>query len=465
MNDARARENFPAAGDDVSRAPADAYERLRAWCRARDYAGFDPFDALNSRLFQATPLRHSRAARLAWTQLFKRSPLNLRPLALVAPERNAKGTALFALAALARFRTYKATAGAKDVATAGASDVATAGASDVATAGASDVATAGASDVATAGASDVATAEAGAEARELLESLLAARLEGWSGAAWGYNFDWQGRAFYAPRGTPTVVPTAFAARALVEASRAFDDGARYLGVARSACDFIMRDLERSAEGDGEVCFSYTPHDRTRVFNASLLAGETLATVGALTGERELCDAAMSAARYVVRRQRADGSWAYGADGYQSWADNFHTAFVLGSLASVIENCAGGEEFAEALRRGFDFWRETFFLADGWPKYYHDRLYPADAHSAAAAVVTLLKLGRERRDVRELAAKVARWAVRNLQDERGFFYYQRRRFVTVRTPYMRWSQAWMLYALARLLEKQGDAGCPGMMEDG
>ena len=37
------------------------------------------------------------------------------------------------------------------------------------------------------------------------------------------------------------------------------------------------------------------------------------------------------------------------------------------------------------------------------------------------------------------------------DERGFFYYQKRRFYTVKKPYMRWSQAWMLYALARLLE--------------
>ena len=78
------------------------YEELRAWCRERGHAGHDPFDALNSRLFRATPLKHSRLARLAWTQAFKRSPVNLRPLALVPAGRNAKGTALFALAALAR---------------------------------------------------------------------------------------------------------------------------------------------------------------------------------------------------------------------------------------------------------------------------------------------------------------------------------------------------------------------------
>ncbi len=396
------------------------YESLRAWCRGRGYAGADPFDALNSRVFRATPLTRSRLARLAWTQLFKRSPVNLRALALVPEGRNAKGTALFALAALSRFRASPC-------------------------------------------------AEREDESRELLKDLLDARLESSAtggGAAWGYNFDWQGRAFYAPRGTPTVVPTAFAVRALVEASEVFEDeGGEYLRAAREACEFILRGLNRSVETEEELCFSYTPLDRTRVFNASLLAAEALASVGALTGEAELKDAALRAARYVVRRQRADGSWAYGADAYQSWADNFHTAFVLDSLARVRRACAGelerlddlNVELPRAIERGYAFWRDSFFLADGWPKYYHDRVYPADAHSAGAAVVALADLKEyDEGGALELAERVGAWAVRELLDARGFFHYQRRRFRRVRTPYMRWSQAWMMYALARILE-EGEKG--------
>jgi hypothetical protein len=389
-----------------------AYERLAAWCRKRQYAGYDPFDGLNSSLFQAVPLRRSRAARLAWTQLFKRSPVNLRRVALVPAGRNPKGTALFALALLARFRSG-------------------------------------------------AAASAAEEARSLVDDLLSMRLEGWSGAAWGYNFDWQGRAFFAPRGTPTIVPTAFVARALVEAARAFGDEA-YLHAARSACDFILRDLKRSVDEGGEVCWSYSPLDGTRVFNASLLAAETLAVVGRETGEEELMEWAMRGARYVVRRQSADGSWAYGAEGYQSWADNFHTAFVLTSLSRIMRSIGGEEEerrgeLMQSLRSGYEFWRERFFLADGWPKYYHDRLYPADAHSAGAAVVALAELQWIDAGALPLAEKIALWAIRNLQDARGYFYYQRRRFYTVRTPYMRWSQSWMLYALARLIEQGGKAG--------
>jgi hypothetical protein len=404
-----------SSAERLSKTPADttlknefekSYETLADWCRARRYAGHDPFDALNSRLFQSTPLKHSRAARLIWTQLFKRSPVNLRPLVQVRAERNSKGLALFALAALSRFRLEP-------------------------------------------------TREAEMDARRLLEDLLAMRLEGWSGAAWGYNFDWQGRAFFAPKGTPAIVPTAFAARALVEASLALDDES-YLATARSACDFILRDLHRTEETEAEVCWSYSPLDRTRVFNASLLAAETLGSVGALTGEQELLDWSSRGAVYVARRQRADGSWAYGAAQFQSWSDNFHTAFILTSLSRIIAaRAAQSAELTDSLRRGYLFWRERFFLANGWPKYYHDRLYPADAHAAGAAIVALMELQEIDDGARSLAETIARWSIKNLRDPRGFFRYQRRRFYTIRTPYMRWSQGWMLYGLARLLEGMRD----------
>jgi hypothetical protein len=247
------------------------------------------------------------------------------------------------------------------------------------------------------------------------------------------------------------VPTAFAARALCEAAEVFGHE-EYLPFARTICDFILNDLNRSEETDTEVCFSYSPLDQTRVFNASLLAGETLAMVGRLTGEASLSDWAMRAARYVVRRQRADGSWAYGADDYQSWADNFHTAFILGSLSRIIDSCASArDELETALVRGYGFWQERFFLGNGWPKYYPDRLYPADVHSAASAIVTLVELRGRVPGTLNLAEQIAEWAIDNLRDDRGYFYYQRLRFCTVRIPYMRWSQAWMAYALARLEE--------------
>jgi hypothetical protein len=249
------------------------------------------------------------------------------------------------------------------------------------------------------------------------------------------------------------VPTAFAARALVEAAIAFDDEV-YLQIARSACDFILIDLNRSVETKDEVCWSYSPLDNTRVFNASLLAAETLATVSSLTGEAELSELAVRGARYVARRQRPDGSWAYGEADFQSWSDNFHTAFILTSISRIMNvSDTARAEFSETARLGYEFWRKNFFLADGWPKYYHDRPFPVDVHSAAAAIVALLELHNLDEEARAFAHEIALWSIRNLSDSRGYFYYQRHRFYTIRTPYIRWSQAWMMYALARILEEE------------
>jgi hypothetical protein len=369
-----------------------AYDQLLTWCRDRDFAGHDPFDALNSTVFQATPLANSRNARFIWTQLVKRSPVDLRAVTRVPAERNAKGIALFALATLKRSE---------------------------------------------------------AEAQRLLSDLVGLKIEGYSGAAWGYNFDWQSRNFFAPRGTPTIVPTAFAARALIEAAAEHE-----LRIARSVCDFILRDLPRPVDTASEICFSYTPNSSTRIFNASLLAAEVLASVGEVTGETELCDIATRAARYVVNQQHDDGSWSYGTDAAQSWIDNFHTAYILFSLQRIIEAIPCADEFQPSLERGYRYWKSNFFLAEGWPKYYHDDPYPADAHAAASAIVTLVESSKLDETALNLAQNVARWTIQNLRDERGFFYYQRRRFYTVRKPYMRWTQAWMLYALARLLEARG-----------
>src|SRR4030095_13180043 len=115
-----------------------AFADLLVWCREHNFAGYDPFDALNSRVFQLTPLNHSRAARLIWTQVLKRFPVNLRPLLRVPPQKNSKGLALFALAALGNYRCVKTAAAETDV-------------------------------------------------RALLDELWQARIHGYSGPAWGYN--------------------------------------------------------------------------------------------------------------------------------------------------------------------------------------------------------------------------------------------------------------------------------------
>ncbi|HRI03330.1 MAG TPA: hypothetical protein PLL77_06270 [Pyrinomonadaceae bacterium] len=387
-----------------------SYDRLFAYCEGEDFAGYDPFDGLNSVLFQFTPLKHIRIARLALLQAVKRSPINLRPLLGVKKGVNPKGLALFALAELSR---YRATNDAAHAAT----------------------------------------------AKDLLERLMNAAIrgkapDGNSTLAFGYNFDWQSRNFYAPLGTPAIVPTAFAQQALLEAFEVLGDET-YLNAATEICSFILSGLNRSVETTDEICFSYTPLDRTEIYNASLLAGECLARVGALTQNSEYLDIAAKTARFVIRRQRSDGAWSYGGNDIQAWVDNFHTAYILLSLYRIsgeVEELRS--ETFDAINLGGGYWLAKFFLDDGTPKYYDNEVYPVDIHSAAAAISTMCELRVIDDRMLPMAQKTADWTIANMLDPKGHFYYQKRKTAVVKSPFMRWGQAWMAYALARLIETKG-----------
>lgn len=385
----------------------NVYDELFAWCEAENFAGYDPFDGLNSRIFQASPLKYFAVSRLVWLQIVKRSARNLRPLLKIDKGVNPKGIALFALAELSRFRATK----------------------------------------------DEKHAE---NAKALLKKLLSLRIQKPEFStdkrlAFGYNFDWQSRVFFAPLGTPTIVPTAFAAQAFFEGCELFGDE-EYFKAVQAICRFIIKDLNRPFESEDELCFSYTPLDKSVIFNASLLAGEVLANAGKLSENQKYLDLAARAARFVIRRQRADGAWSYGSKRRHTWVDNFHTAYVLLSLYRLEKSIKDlKSETAPTIKKGLDYWLENFFLADGTPKYFDKETFPVDIHSASAAIVALCELRNLDNRCLPLAEKVANWTIENMRDEKGFFYYQKRPGEIVKTPFMRWSQGWTAFAIARLLE--------------
>lgn len=62
----------------------DSFVKLKEYCEKEEYKGWDAYDGLNSKVFQALPfLKHSAICRLVMIQGFKRFPFNLRRLAMV----------------------------------------------------------------------------------------------------------------------------------------------------------------------------------------------------------------------------------------------------------------------------------------------------------------------------------------------------------------------------------------------
>jgi len=361
---------------------------------AEGWIGYDPYDALLSPLARLPLLGQSRSFRLALTQVVKRSPLNLRPLLGIRPGLNPKGVALF-LSSMARCGDGGGVFG---------------------------------------------------EIPALATRLAALRAPDVPGAGWGYNFPWQGRAFYLPAGTPTVVVTSFAGGAFLDAHAVTGD-VRHLDMALEACRFILEVPHRTSDKTG-TCLSYSALDRTAVYNASLLGARLLVRAGLQAGRPDLVDSARPLISYALARQRADGSWGYGEANYQGWIDSFHTGFVLEAL-EIFRKTTGDSGAEQAVRRGSRFYLERLFGPGGEPYYYPGRHYPYDIHSAAQAVVTLLELSDLMPECRARARQVGRWMVDNMLDSDGVFDYQIRRTHRVRIPYMRWSQAWGVRALAEL----------------
>jgi len=389
-----------------------AFSKLLRYCRSEAWAGYDPYDALNSPLSR-TSLFRNKFARTALTQVVKRNLFNLRPILGINKEMNPKGVALAVRALILQsdISNFRSPLQPDDV--------------------------------------EPSDHTLESDLRFLIERLMSSRCENYPEACWGYNFDWQSRAFFAPRNTPNVVCTVFAAQACLDWYER--TGAEsVLEIVNSSCRFLLDRLNRSAGSDGE-CFSYTPLDHSRVHNVNLLAAELLARVFNLTKIDEYRDAAMRATKYTLARQRRDGSWLYGEDASQTWIDSFHTGFILVSLKHLIESL-DIQTWRSALNEGYQFYEKRFFLADGTPGYYHDQLHPHDVHSAAQGIITFVEMTDLTPNAKAMAERVMRWAIDHLQDPSGFFYFQIHRFYTIKTSYMRWAQAWMLYALSLYLHR-------------
>jgi hypothetical protein len=375
-----------------------AISALLAYCQASGWAGVDPYDALNSRLFRLTPLDNHKISRLVFVQLMKRLPVNIRPLLMIDQAQNPKAIALILMALLKL--------------------------------------------------ESCGFPGAAALVPELIETALALRSPESDYWCWGYSFPWQSRSVLVPRSAPNLVATVFVANALVDAYQQ-GRGAQCMTAALSAGRYLARELYWS-EGSGLAGFSYPlPRLRTRIHNANLLAAALLSRLSRLTGEAGLIEPALAAARYSVSCQRPDGAWSYGEDRGQGWVDNFHTGYNLCALKGLSEHLST-DEFEPPLNHGFQFYRRHFFRKDGAPRYFHDRTYPIDIHSVAQSIITLLELKDRDRENLALAETVLEWALRHMRHREGFFYFQKLPLYKNRISYMRWSQAWMLLALSTLL---------------
>jgi len=283
----------------------------------------------------------------------------------------------------------------------------------------------------------------------LLSLLDRYRSAGYSGNAWGYNFDWQSRLVYRPKFTPTVVNTSFIGHALLDTYEIIGKE-HALEMALAIEDFIVKDLNRKKERD-VFCFSYTPIDHDYVHNANVLGASLLIRLYKLTGNRELRQTALESLGYCFKHQRENGAWGFAETDLQQWVDSFHTGYILESIRHFL-HLGEATEWKEHYKRGVNYFAHNFFLEDGTPKYYDNKIYPIDIHSPAEAVYFFSGEGGEHN---KLTEKVMTWMITNMWDTSGYFYFRKTPHFTNKISYIRWSQAWGLRAMAEYCFNNSD----------
>lgn len=379
----------------------NSFNSLEQYCKKEDFKGWDPYDGLTSKVFKSLPvLPNKRISRLVWIQLIKKLPFNLRGILKIEKSYNPKGLALF-ISGYCKI-------------------------------------------------SEIESRRSNAiqQINRLCKKITDLQTQGFSGSCWGYNFDWESRAFFQKKFTPTIVATTYVANALIDAYEVTKNEV-YLNLAIASKNFIINDLKRTYNDKGNFAFSYSPFDTTSVFNASLLGARLLSRIYTYTKEEELIALAKKAVAYCCDYQNADGSWFYSPLPFHQWIDNFHTGF---NLECIYEYgvFAKDDSFEKNFNDGMSYYLETFFDNEGRSKYYNNSLYPIDIHAPSQFIVTLSKTNLFAKN-RKIIDCVVNWTIENMQSPKGYFYFQKRKFYTNKIPFMRWSEGWMFYGLAHYLQ--------------
>ncbi len=374
-------------------------DNVYQWSRDQKYLGYNKHDGLNSPVLKAL-LGWGKWPRMIAIQAVMRFPINLRPLLLTPKVYNPKGLALFAQGLMTRYQIS----------------------------------------------GDKKYLEEATDLLNILEKITSPVNS--ESIAWGYQYPWQDPGFFAPTAMPNAVVTSFVCEAFLDAYR-ITNNAHYLDIIAKAIHFFLNDLAVLKDTDEELCLGYMPVAMTmRVMDVSILTGTVIAQYAVIINDQKLKDIAHRLVNYVANQQTDYHAWYYTDPPQDSHIthDNYHTGFILDALWRYMK-ATKDETWMPNYLNGLKFYADHHFAADGAPRWMHDTEYPHDIHGAAQGILTF---SRHLNEYPGLAEKITEWTIINMYNPSGRFYYQQRKFFTIRFTLLRWCNGWMCRALSSYL---------------
>lgn len=382
-----------------------SFQKLEKYVSKENYTGWDPYDALIAKRVPKALLKNKMFAMLL-TQLNLYSPINLRTLLKIEKGKSNKALALFS-------RAYYIASKSMDI------------------------------------------KQFKKRAKELtLEVISRTTPEN----CHSHYFNSVSFNSALGPGIPDIICLTETIKSLVVAYT-FEKESEFLSSALERLNFIFNNL--FVEKEDMSYFKYTPFEKGKiVFNASALTLESLAEVRNVCNHEldEFIEKGKKVINFLLLHQRRDGAWPYSIYTERNryyWQIDYHQGFIIDGLTAFLPYLDGDlkKKTEEALERGIGFYMNRQFTKEGYSFYRYPIKYPIDIHNQAQGIITFSKLYKAFGDERYLdfAKKIALWTIKNMQSPEGYFYSHKWPFFVNKIPYMRWGQAWMMLALATLLE--------------
>tara|TARA_Y100001970_G_C14236167_1_gene861924 strand:- start:1233 stop:2411 length:1179 start_codon:yes stop_codon:yes gene_type:complete len=374
--------------------------KVEKYIRANEYRGYDPYDTLKSFI----PFNiFGRFGAMIAIQLQKRNPINIRPLLGVRKGINPKAMGLFLKSYI---NLYKITGEEKYH----------------------------------------------KDSKFIFDWLKKNYSKGYKGYCWGYNFDWANKDEYLKSYEPNVVVTGTIIDAIFSYYKVFrDEDASE--IIQSASNFVAKDLPIIDIGSYKS-IGYNTHSKNCCYNASLYGALILSLSDQLSGKNNYVSLMNQILELIVSKQKDNGSWYYSyniKNKTERKQIDFHQGYILVLLNDIMKNSSiNKNQIENSIQLGVEFYKNEQFFDNGRSKWRLPRDMPTDIHNQAQGIITFSKLSFLDDRYYLFAKTIADWTIYNMQDDKGFFYYQNCNLYKNKIPYIRWSQAWMFLALTELI---------------
>jgi hypothetical protein len=379
---------------------------LVEWIKKNEYAGWDPYDALNSEAYRKLCLGNP-FLEFIYTQVNVYSFINLRPILKIEKGKDTKGHALF-IQAYANL--YNATKDATYI-------------------------------------KELEKCISFLEKNSLKEKF---NFHCWSSHYFPYLFN---NKIKITPDIPDIIGTSQAIIALVKSYKILKyDSLKEIITSSTKCltEYFLD------KNNGDYFFKYylsENYDKV-VLNASAQGLESISHILSINEEEKLKNIGENIVKFIIKNQKNDGSWVYSITHNEKERIqlDFHQGYMIDGLLSFLSYSTNKEAIIHAIEKGTEFYKNTLFFKNGQSYYRYPIKYPVDIHNQAQGIITFCKLSSTYPTYLEFANVIAKWTIEYMQNPAGFFYHQKWWLLTNQIPYMRWGQAWMLLALSSLLEE-------------